>query len=225
MLCREVRGLMSLYLDGQLEPDQTRQIEQHFVGCDACRGRLELMQQIPVALQTDRMLAPQPQFTTLVMQRIIVQQQVGNTRLETRYSRVSVEYTTQTQPSDEEDEEPEPTPAKIISLAERRAGRPRNTAELALRMSALAAALVLMVGAGIYIAAQGPTGTGEASTASVYGAIKDFGDSLRNAFGSPVELVAGLAIAGVILIGLWYLVKTLRTHDGPSRQEQTRLKN
>ena len=230
MLCREVRRLISSYLDGQLQEEQTRQVEEHIAGCDDCRGRLEVMHHIPVALQTDRMLAPRPEFTKLVMQRIIVQQQVGNTLLETRYSQVSVEYVSgsttgrETQTS-ADDAEPERPQAKIISLAERRLARPRTTSDIVLRMSAVAAALVLMVGAGIYIAALGPNSTSQASTAAVYGAIKDFGDTLRNAINSPVEVVVGIAIAALILIGLWYGLKTLRSQEGPARHEQTNLES
>ncbi len=231
MLCREVRVWLSPYLDDQLEETQARLLQEHLTECDSCQEKLDLMEQIPTALQTDRMLAPRPEFTRLVMQRIIVQKQIGNTRYEASYSQLSVQTgtrpavssgyseTTDSVDTDDDEGEPQNQPANIISLFDRRVTRPRSTSDLALRLSSLAAALVLMVGAAVYIAATGPSGTSDASTAAVYGAIKDFSDTLRNGISSPMEILVGLAVASGILIGLWYLVRALRVQEPANRRQ------
>ena len=225
MRCREVRELLSLYLDSRVSQEQTEQIEIHLLTCVNCHHHLELLQTIPVALQTDRMLAPRPEFTRLVMQKIIVQQQIGNNRYDTQISQISVSVELGSGSADaselleDEDESDAAQPAKIISLAERRANRPRTTAEVALRLSALAAALVLMVGAGVYIAT-GPGGTTDSSTAAAYGAIKNFGDALLSAISNPLEVIIGIvaAIAVVIIIG--YMLRSSRQAAATTAQTQ-----
>src|SRR5947209_14068488 len=76
MSCREMNALISPYLDGLLDGAQTRRLEHHVDGCEDCRYKMELMQEIPQALQTDRMLAPRPEFTATVMQRIVISAQL-----------------------------------------------------------------------------------------------------------------------------------------------------
>src|SRR6476620_1639884 len=129
MFCREVKTSISRYRDGQLEEPLSLQVEEHVAGCPPCRHRLGLMKEIPAVLQTDRMLAPRPEFTKMVMQRIIVRQQVGTTTFETRTDSVSFNTTgreTAQQSSDSREStetEEEPGPARIINLAEARANR------------------------------------------------------------------------------------------------------
>jgi hypothetical protein len=76
MYCREANKLFSLYLDNLLNEGQARTLEEHTSECDKCNDKLELMKQIPEALQSDKLLAPSEDFTKLVMQRIVMRQAV-----------------------------------------------------------------------------------------------------------------------------------------------------
>ena len=149
------------------------------------------MQEIPVALQTERMLTPQANFTKSIMQQIIVRQQIESAVIETQPKSAN----------------------KIVSLHEYRVNRQpvRNATDYALWFSSAAAVLVVMVGLGIYVT--NTNNTSNSATASVYGAIQNFADTLSSGLSSPVELVAGVAIAAMILIGLWYTMKTLRSDE------------
>ena len=71
----------------------------------------------------------------------------------------------------------------------------------------------MMVGVSLYFVGNFSTTPVDAPTAAVYGSIKDFADNLRNALNSPFELVAGIAISAVILVSLWYFLRTLRTNE------------
>lgn len=234
MFCREANQFTSPYLDGQLNDREVRLYEEHVAGCVNCRDHLDLLKQIPAALQTDRMLAPKPEFTTLVMQRIIVKQQFGDQSqtFEAQYTSLSFTSTTLDEDEDDLDEDAETDDAeddltstsnRPISLAEysrdRQINRAGNLASsYVLRFSSVAAALVMMVGVGIYALGNINNTPVDAPTAAVYGSIKDFADSLRNALSSPLELIAGVAISAVILFSLWYLLKTLRLNEELNKQ-------
>jgi hypothetical protein len=71
----------------------------------------------------------------------------------------------------------------------------------------------MTVGVSLYFLGNFSNTPVDAPTAAVYGSIKDFADNLRNALSSPVELVAGLVISAVILVSLWYLLRTLRLNE------------
>lgn len=200
MLCREVKMSMSPYLDGQLDSVQTRQLEEHLDGCDECQQKLELLKEIPVALRTDRMLAPQTDFTKLVMQRIIVREQVAN-RIEREIESVEVVVSR----ARTGNQVAQPT-AKVVSLADYKAKRAKRPYEYILQFSSVAAVLVVMVAAGI-------VATGSANNsgaAAVYGAITGLGENIRGVFSNPGELALGLAVTGIVLIGLWYIFRLLR---------------
>lgn len=238
MFCREAHQFTSSYLDGQLNDREVRLYEEHVVGCINCRDHLEVLKQIPSALQTDRMLAPKPEFTTLVMQRIIVKQQFGDQSqsFEAQYTALSYTSTNLDEYEDEDeadfDEEDdtetseddlESSEVRPISIAEFARNRQVNRAgklasSYVLRFSSVAAALVMMVGVGIYALGNFSSTPVDAPTAAVYGSIKDFADSLRNALSSPLELLAGVAISAVVLFSLWYLLKTLHQNEELQKQ-------
>ncbi len=236
MFCREANQFTSSYLDGQLNDFEVRLYEEHISGCDGCRGHLDLLKQIPSALQTDRMLAPKPEFTTLVMQRIIVKQQFGDQSqsFEAQYTTLSITSSSLDEDEDDLDEDDETGTDEPendlesgqvlpISMAEFARDRQLNRAgklasSYVLRFSSVAAALVMMVGVGIYALGNINNTPVDAPTAAVYGSIKDFADSLRNALSSPLELLAGVAISAVILFSLWYLLKTLRLNEELNKQ-------
>ena len=236
MFCREATLFTSSYLDGQLDDREAQLYEAHVFQCPDCQDHLDLLKQIPMALQTDRMLAPKPEFTTLVMQRIIVKHQFGNQThsFETQYTSFSFSGADYSQEEDDDyesddlsDNEDDLDPAQLqpLSLAsyarERQISRTSQIASnYVLRFSSVAAALVMTVGVSLYFLGNFSNTPVDAPTAAVYGSIKDFADNLRNALSSPVELVAGLAISAVILVSLWYLLRTLR----PDEETDTRSK-
>ncbi len=228
MFCREATIITSSYLDGQLGHHEVRLYKEHIVQCADCRDHLDLLKQIPVALQTDRMLVPKPEFTNLIMQRIIVKQQFGNqtSTFEAQYTSISFSGFPSTQDEDDyeaddpaENAEAEDTvhtqPISMANYArDRQISRAGQLASsYVLRFSSVAAALVMMVGVSLYVLGNFSNTPVDAPTAAVYGSIKDFADNLRNALSSPVELVAGIAISAVILVSLWYLLRTVRTNE------------
>jgi lysozyme family protein len=68
-----------------------------------------------------------------------------------------------------------------------------------------------MVGVGIYVMAS--TGDTTMATAAVYNAITGLGDNLRNVLSSPPDLALGVVITGIVLIGLWYIMRILRSYN------------
>ena len=49
--CDAVRGLLVPYLDGELEPAESRLVESHIAGCSSCLELLESHRQIALALE------------------------------------------------------------------------------------------------------------------------------------------------------------------------------
>jgi hypothetical protein len=231
MFCREATLATSSYLDGELDDREVQLYEEHIIQCPTCQDHLDLLKQIPMALQTDRMLAPKPEFTTLVMQRIIVKQQFGNQThsFETQYTSFSFSGADYSQEEDDDgdyesdglsDNEDDLDPAQLQPLSLASYARDRQISRTSLiasnyvlRFSSVAAALVMTVGVSLYFLGNFSNTPVDAPTAAVYGSIKDFADNLRNALSSPIELVAGLAISAVILVSLWYLLRTLRLNE------------
>ncbi len=203
MFCREVKSSITPYLDGRLDSRQTRRLEEHIASCVSCRSRLNLMEEIPVVLQTDRMLAPHPTFTKIVMQQIIVRQQISSTQSGFRASQTRFQTIATTNHKSDGGQEADLTNNKVILLADRQASQTRTPSGYVLRFSALAAVMVVMMTAGVYALTQSPTDLPD-STAAVYLAIQGFADTVRNAFSSPFELLAGVVISALVLVGLWY---------------------
>ena len=51
MTCQELEALLHPYLDGELTPDQRRDVEAHLPGCAECRARLKDWQALHTALR------------------------------------------------------------------------------------------------------------------------------------------------------------------------------
>jgi anti-sigma factor RsiW len=205
MFCREIKTLISSYLDGRLDYGQSRLLEEHIASCPTCRHRLGLMEEIPNALQTDRMLAPRPEFTKFVMQQIIVRQQLGTGRFETRLRQVS--FRVDSEPNEAPPAEDDSASAKkLTSLEEYSNRRPKTPYDYTLRFSAVAAVAVVMITAGAFAFTQSPSNLSD-TAAAVYGGIQSFADTVRSAFNSPVELLTGVVVAVAIMIGLWYFLR------------------
>lgn len=216
MFCREVKSLISPYLDGHLNAEDNRRLEEHVVVCVTCQHSLNLMNQIPLALQTDRMLVPPPEFTRVVMQRIIIHERFATGTTETQIERFSIQTHSGQRLVATPVNQPRDNQSKIISLVDRRAKTPSG---YVLRFSSMAAALVLTVGMGLYFTSAGNTGVTSDAAAAVYGAISGFADTLRNALTSPLELAAGVAVAALFGIILWYWFKAARPEQGQTPRD------
>jgi hypothetical protein len=157
------------------------------------------MEEIPVALQTDRILAPRPEFTKIVMQQVIVRQKIGLTLNGTWAQPISSQTSG---PSAEEPEKAAKLSSKIVYQENRPSYRPKNASAYVLRFSSLAAVAVVIITLGVYVLAQSP-GDLPNTTAAVYGSIQNFADTVRNALSNPLDLVAGIILAVIIMISLW----------------------
>ncbi len=203
MSCREMYVLMSSYLDGLLDSARTRRLEQHVEECEDCQYKLDLMQEIPLALQTDRMLAPQPEFTALVMQRIVITTQLqtqGGVQTETREFRSTTTFRSSEAAQSQSDEVPSQNQMKLLAFPTSTAQTRPGPAVYALRFSAMAAALVLAFGIGIYTLQLGVTSQ---ATVSVNESIGWFAATLTSAFQSPPEFLLGVVAALALAAALW----------------------
>ena len=195
-----MNALMSPYLDGLLNVAQTRRLECHIVSCSECRYKIELMKEIPQALQTDRVLVPRPEFTAMIMQQVVIKTQLQNSN--GTQTSVKTKFQTETRYTSRNAEEHLIPSAKLLTL-------PRSTKSpgaYVLRFSSLAAALVLAVGVGIYTLQIG-LGSASGASASTSEGIALFARSLIDAFQSPAEVLVGTIIAAALLIVLWFFFR------------------
>jgi hypothetical protein len=224
MSCREMNALMSPYLDGLLNGDQTRRLEYHIVSCNECRYKIQLMKEIPLALQTDRMLVPRPEFTAMVMQKIVITSQFQSdgkvqtaVRTETRYTFRNTEEHTLEKITPQND-------LKILTLPRREVSLPRpikSPGVYLLRFSSLAAALVLAVGVGIYSLQISASG----ASASTSEGIALFARTLIEAFQSPAEVLLGVVITVALVIVLWFVFRTNDRNEQFSSAELNQRRN
>jgi predicted anti-sigma-YlaC factor YlaD len=66
---------MSLSLDGLLEIDDQRQLQQHLAVCPVCQSEWQAMQQVSVLLESAEMVGPPLGFATRVERRLAVKTQ------------------------------------------------------------------------------------------------------------------------------------------------------
>ena len=212
MSCRDMNSLISPYLDGWLNSSQIRRLEAHVATCNDCRYKLELMQEIPQALQTHRMLAPHPEFTAVVMQKIVITSQLQTKnglaatlttefRSETRTFRTANPAPAEKKPSEKAPEQE----AKILNLFRPETKPTKAAGAYVLRFSSMAAALVVAVGIGIYALQPGLNTPASVSTSE---AIGFFAHTLTDAFQSPVEIVLGAIITAGLVVALWLAFRT-----------------
>ena len=215
MSCREAYKLISLYLDGLVHENVSRQLEVHVAGCIKCRDKLELMKQIPEVLQTDKLLAPSEDFTKQVMQRVVMQQVVvrrDGDRASSFTSYTSTRVTTyvnaeprQAKPLETADEKLDDDPSakkfQIINLDSQRNLRRPMPGTYLLRFTSAAAAMVLCFGFVAYISAL--NGTMNVTSDSSGRAVMAFADLLTSSFSSPWEVAIGSIVAAIIIVTLW----------------------
>jgi predicted anti-sigma-YlaC factor YlaD len=182
MSCRRMQEHISLYLDNSLDSKQAKLLEAHLVYCPKCGEKLNLMKQIPLALQADHMLAPHADFTVTVMHRLVAHEQVAKqatTGLEER--------------------------PKVVSLeAARNNHASRSVFQYSLRLASMAAVFVVFF---VGVAAMGG-GSVNGVQANISAGINTFALTVVESLQNPVVLVVGVAVT-VLLIAFfwWYLVK------------------
>ena len=224
MYCREANKLLSLYLDNLLNEGQARTLEEHATGCEKCNDKLELMKQIPEALQSDKLLAPSEDFTKLVMQRIVMRQAVVKHEANgsfSSYTQTQVTLVSMRTPQaprkslvDDEAEAADETegdlnPTNIVSFeAKRKVARHIPTAYL-LRFSAAAAAFVFGFGMLAYMFQLNGFSSSTSDTSGK--AVVAFADLLTNSFASPWEVLVGSIVAVVIVVALWLTLVRMRS--------------
>ena len=216
MSCRELNEQISLYLDGLLTPAQTRKLKEHSAVCSNCQKKISLMQQIPIALRTDRMIAPRPEFTTVVMQQLLVKQHFTKTEKSSFLEEAALHGKTSL--ATYHTEKSARTPFKIIPLPASsgkapvtRSPKPRYSPQTPvaylLRFASLAACLVVVVGVGVYFSnALGVVETTSAQ-ATVSNAISSFAALVLDSFNSPLALLIGVALFLAIVITTWWFLK------------------
>ncbi|MEI7556227.1 zf-HC2 domain-containing protein [Candidatus Chlorohelix sp.] len=191
MFCREMNPHISPYLDGVLSLAQAQKVEAHVGICPKCRHSLSLMQEIPKALQTNRMLAPKEDFTAAIMQQIIIK----------HHLRSSLATTTQPETARKVDEV-----VPFDAARHKRASNPSPT-NYVLRFAAMAAVLMVMVGVGAYLNVL--NGKGTSGTQAAFGAaIGNFAGLLADSVQSPLVLLLGVALSALIIVATWwYLIR------------------
>jgi hypothetical protein len=97
--------------------------------------------------------------------------------------------------------------AKIISLPERRSSRMayKSPADYMLRFASMAAALVFIFGASVYII--GTDGVDNSAKATVSGAIANFATLLVDSIQSPPIVAVGVLLAAAIVVVTWWYIK------------------
>ncbi len=198
MSCREIHQEISLYLDGILNSSGVRRVEEHTAACPSCQKKMALMKDIPRALRTDQMLDPGPDFTAAVMQQIVIRHHLQN-ELKTPFRPAE---------SREGSAEPvqtvEPTPDNLIDFQSRRAAR-KSPADYMLRFAAMAAALVFMMGLGVYFT--GSDGVDGSARTSLNGALAWFASLVVESVQDPVLLATGVVLAAAIIVLTWWYIR------------------
>lgn len=65
---------MSLALDGLLEPEERRQLDQHVLTCATCAARWSIWQHLDTVLRNEPLVGPAPGFVARVDRRLIERQ-------------------------------------------------------------------------------------------------------------------------------------------------------
>lgn len=60
--CTKIKGLFSLYIDGQLSPSDVERVERHIEECNACRRELESLRAVVGLLHRVPMVSPRRSF-------------------------------------------------------------------------------------------------------------------------------------------------------------------
>ncbi len=74
MNCQEVKKLMPVYLDKELEPQESQLVKDHLAGCPACQNELEIFERSWAMLDTLEDLPPDPGFVGRFWTRLSTEQ-------------------------------------------------------------------------------------------------------------------------------------------------------
>lgn len=70
MRCRECESMLWIYLDGELPDAERRAVAMHLAGCPRCAQALDQLRAFPLRTTRLQVMAPPPDFTARLMQRI-----------------------------------------------------------------------------------------------------------------------------------------------------------
>lgn len=74
MDCREIRKLISVYLDGELQPHESQAVKDHVNGCPDCRKELKAFEESWGMLAETEDIEPQPGFVGRFWTRLALEQ-------------------------------------------------------------------------------------------------------------------------------------------------------
>lgn len=70
MECKDVKDLLSLLQDGELDYARSQEVEAHLKGCQDCQHEWQLLRQLEKGMKDLPMLEPGASFTAAVMVRV-----------------------------------------------------------------------------------------------------------------------------------------------------------
>ena len=70
MKCKKVKRMISLYIDGELKPDNEKKLVDHLETCESCRKEKNIMKCLNQMLLPPTEVQPSPQFLFKVKQKI-----------------------------------------------------------------------------------------------------------------------------------------------------------
>jgi predicted anti-sigma-YlaC factor YlaD len=70
MKCKKVKRMISLYMDGELKPDNEKKLFEHLETCESCRKEKNLLECINQMLLPPKEIQPSPQFLFKLKQKI-----------------------------------------------------------------------------------------------------------------------------------------------------------
>ncbi len=70
MKCKKVKRMISLYIDGELKPDNEKKLLAHLETCESCQKEKKLMECIYQMLLPPKEIQPSPHFLFKVKQKI-----------------------------------------------------------------------------------------------------------------------------------------------------------
>jgi predicted anti-sigma-YlaC factor YlaD len=79
MECETFQEQMSLWIDGKLNEDEVRYIENHIAVCASCRTSLDALQRLDRLLSAAPMMAPVPGFTERFQSRLVTRRRRSRT--------------------------------------------------------------------------------------------------------------------------------------------------
>jgi anti-sigma factor RsiW len=70
MKCRQIYPLMQAYLDGEVTPEEERQVEAHIRACQVCRHRLVDLARTANRISDDQRIDPSEDFTRRLLAQL-----------------------------------------------------------------------------------------------------------------------------------------------------------